>query len=298
MSPERFHPSFRPNTDMDIVVCSGDGMSFCIRSQPVKSASGWFNKLLTDPKDTPRLTPNEPIRIPEESTVVAGLLKTAFSMEMPPVDAGDLVLDILRAAEYYDMPSAILLIRACLTSEIYKVCPIRVYVVACERGWQREAEWALSRTICMDLCSPAVAAELAMLDGAAVMKLFVLQRRRRDALRVKLDDPGVFDTGNEVPQVCGECDRAVGSNPWLILKTWWVSRAEQEPVSLDDVEELDVQEAVEAACPHCRATLYNPAQTKSNLRDMVRSLPTTVEVSCPSVFAGSVRDHSCLQNDN
>ncbi|EPT04261.1 hypothetical protein FOMPIDRAFT_1046132 [Fomitopsis schrenkii] len=277
MSSQQYHPSFRPNSDTDVVICSRDGVSFCIRSQPLKSASGWFDKLLTDPKDTPRPTPNEPIHIPEESAVVAGLLKTAFSMEMPPVDAGDLVLDILRAAEYYDMPSAIMLIRACLTSEVSKVSPIRVYVAACERGWQREAEWALSKTIRMDLCSPGVAEELARLDGAAVMKLFVLQRRRRDALRDELDDPSVFDKGNEVPQVCPKCDRTIGSNPWLILKAWWVSRAERVPVSVDDVETLTVQTTADATCPHCRETLYDATHTKSNLRELVQSLPTTTE---------------------
>lgn len=257
-------------------------MSFCARSQPLKSASGWFNRLLTDPKDTPRPSPNEPIRIPEESVVVAGMLKTAFSMEMPPVDAGDLVLEILRAAEYYDMPAAVMLIRACLTSEVSKVSPIRVYVVACERNWQREAEWALSKTIRMDLCSPDVAAELAKLDGAAVMKLFVLQRRRRDALRDKLDDEDVFDKGNEVPQVCPKCSRNIGSNPWLAFKAWWVSRAERVPVSVDDIETLNVQAAADATCPHCRETLYDPTHTKSNLRALVQSLPTSPEVSCPA----------------
>ena len=257
-------------------------MSFGVRSQPLKSLSGWFNKCLTDPKDTPRPSPNEPIHIPEESTVVAGLLKTAFSMEMPPVDAGDLVLDILRAAEYYDMPSAIMLIRACLTSEVSKVSPIRVYVVACQRGWQREAEWALSKTIRMDLCSPDVAAELARLDGAVVMKLFMLQRKRRDALRDKLDDLGVFDKGNEVPQICPRCQRNIGGSPWMVLKAWWVSRAERVPVSVDDIERMDVLAAAEATCPHCREMLYDPTHTKSNLRTLVQSLPTTLEVCVPA----------------
>ena len=279
MSSEKIHPSFQPSSDTDIVICSGDGMSFCVRSQPLKSASGWFNKLLTDPKDAPRPSPNEPIRIPEESTIVAGLLKTAFSMEMPPVDAGDLALDILRAAEYYDMPAAILLIRACLISEVSKVSPIRVYVVACERSWQREAEWALSKTIRMDLCSPEAASELARLDGAAVMKLFVLQRKRRDALRHRLDDSDVFDKGNEVPQVCPKCSRNIGSNPWLVLKAWWVSRAERVPVSVNDIDTLDVHAAADATCPHCHDTLYDPTHTRSNLRTLVQSLPTTLEVS-------------------
>ncbi|KZT74689.1 hypothetical protein DAEQUDRAFT_2535 [Daedalea quercina L-15889] len=279
MSYPKFHPSFQPGSDTDIVLCSRDGISFCVFSQSLKLASGWFNRLLTEPKDVPRSSPNEPIRIPEEASVVAGLLKTTFSMEMPPVDAADLVINVLRAAEYYEMPTAIMLIRACLTSDVSRVSPIGVYVIACERSWEREVEWALSRTIRMDLCSPEVAKELVRLDGSAIMKLFVLQRRRRDALREKLDDSGVFDKGNEVLQTCPRCSRNFGDNPWLALKTWWLSRAERVPISVDDVDSDMVQVTAEATCPHCRETLYDATHTKTNLRAMIKALPTTLEVN-------------------
>jgi len=281
MSSDKFHPSFQPDSDTDVVICSRDGASFCVRSQTLKATSGWFNKLLTDPKDVPRPSPNEPIRIPEDATVVAGLLKTAFSIEMPPLDATELLLDILRAAEYYEMPSAIMLIRACLTSEVSKVSPIRVYAIACERGWKKEAEWALSKTIRMDLCSSEVAAELVKLDGSAIMKLFVLQRRRREGLREKLDDTDVYDKGNEVPQMCPKCCKNIGRNPWLTLKSWWLSRAEHIPVSVDDVESPEVQVAAEASCQHCHEKLYDATHTKTNLRAMVNSLPNKLTVSAP-----------------
>ena len=140
----------------------------------------------------------------ESAAVIAGLLSIAEGLEPPKaLDDIDYLERILWAADKYEMPAAISTIHLALFSSLLDASPIRLYGIACRMSWEAEAKQASTRTLTLDLFSPAVMSELASLVPAHREKLLALHRRRRDAFLKGLDDKVAF-YANDGTSVCNE----------------------------------------------------------------------------------------------
>ena len=273
-----YHPDYQPSSDADITLRSGDETLFAVSSVLMKLTWGFFKAMFTLPKDPASPKPPEPIPMQEKAEVVAGLLNLSFRLGMPPLDSIDTLETLLRAAEKYEVMSAVVMIRSALTSPVLEASPLRIYGIAYERGWYKEASWASSKTLTLDLCSPESVSDLSRVDGAAIMKLMALHRKRRDLFRDRLDDVDLFPYATTSQLVCHSCDEDVDNSPWQVMKYTLVAQLEHDGISLDCLDGSLLEAVVDAKCTRCKRKVYNPVMLRKGLREAIKDLPEKVEV--------------------
>lgn len=282
---DQVHAQFN-DADADIILRSSDSVVFRIHSLVLRLASGWFRALLTLPQGLPSSELNsslEVINVTETEQVVAGLLSVATGQILPALDAIDYVDDLLRAAEKYDMPSVISIVRlAVISPPLLDAHPIRVYAIATRWGWTAEAKLASTKTLTSDLLSPEAITDLRTVESSHLVSLMLLHRRRRDMLRAGLDDPAEF-TANIYPEKCVHCQEDMTHHAWAHLKYAWIHAAEASPASIAFtaglLEDVHLKEVLAAKCPHCEGQLYAVEATLASLSAVFDNLPTVVEVS-------------------
>lgn len=273
-----YHPEYQPSSDTDITLRSGDEMLFAVSSILMKLTWGFFKTMFTLPKDPTSLQHSEPIPMQEKAEVVAGLLSLSFRLGLPPLDSMDMLETLLCAAEKYEVTSAIVMVRSALVSPVLEASPVRIYGIAYRHGWYKEAAWASSKTLTLDLCSPQSVSDLSRIDGAAIMKLMALHRKRRDMFRESLDDIGTFFYATAAQLECHSCDEDVDNSPWLLLKYELVGLLERGGVSMDSLDGTLLQSIVDAKCRRCKKKVYDPVLLRKCMRDTIKSLPEKVEV--------------------
>lgn len=280
-----YHPLFS-SEDADVILCSQDKITFRVYSLVLKLSSGWFRTLFTLPQKptTPSASPSpqEPILVTESSEILSTILSMAYGYELPRFHDIKFIEALVHAAEKYDMPGALSIIRLALVFPSFlKDHPIQVYAIACRWGWQEEAQIASSHTIAMDLLSPTEIEKLRAVDPQDLTRLMLLHRKRRDQLKKGLDSQDMF-YANIVPGRCSGCDAPNVHEKWHRMKYDWVTAVEHKPIdytSRDLLERLELAEVLNATCLRCQKRLYNAEGTISNLRQILERLPTTVEVS-------------------
>lgn len=280
---DHIHPAFN-DAHADMALCSREEIVFRVHSFILQLASGWFRALLSLPQCLPSYKASaapELIHMVESERVIAGLLSIASGQALPLLDSFDFVEDLLHAAEKYDMPSVISIIRLAIVSpSLLDTHPIRVYGIACQWDWTAEAKLASTKTLEWDLLSPEAARDLAAVESPHLAGLMLLHRRRRDLLRAGLDSPTQF-YANASPGKCTNCMREVPHVHWARMKHAWMAAAETAPADVASKAVLrrpELREALDAACPCCLKRLYNPEGTLAKLTALLDSLPTVVEV--------------------
>lgn len=284
------HPCFNA-TDADIILCSRDNVFFRIHSLILTLTSGWFSTLLSLPRSPPSYKqssspppspPPEVIHMVESAKVIAGLLKMAGGREIPPLDTFGYLEDLLHAAEKYDMPGALSILRLALVStKFLDAHPVRVYAIACQWGWIEEAKLASTKTLGIDLLGHDVIKDLNIVESPHLTALMLLHRRRRDVLRAGLDSHTSF-YANNVPGRCSHCQKEIAHVRWMHLKHVWSNAIEQHPGDIASGAVLqgpELHELLGTICQHCQRKLYNPEGTIAKLKQLLERLPTTVEVS-------------------
>ncbi|TFY68359.1 hypothetical protein EVJ58_g1063 [Rhodofomes roseus] len=272
-----YHPAYPASPDTDITLRSSDGTLFAVSSLLLKLTWGFFKAMFSLPKEPASPNGPEPISMQESAEVIAGLLNLSFRLGQPPLDSIDTLETLLRAAEKYEVTSAVVMIRSALTSPVLEASPIRIYGIAYEHGWYKEATWASSKTLTLDLCSSEAVSDLSRTDGAAIMKLMTLHRNRRDLLRARLDDNDLFPYATTAQIVCYSCDEDVDNSPWQLMKYNFVSQMERDGISVDYLDGTVLEDIVDAKCPRCKRKIYNPVMVRKGLRDAIRELPAKVE---------------------
>ncbi|KAF7791921.1 hypothetical protein EIP86_002947 [Pleurotus ostreatoroseus] len=285
------HPSFAAD-DADIVLCSQDGVHFRTHTLVLRLGSAWFRTLFTLPQaaSSPRpdsAPPPEPqtIQMPESAAVLADLLSMISGQPLPLArwTSPDALVPLLHAAEKYEMPGALSVLRLALAAPaLLDAYPLRVYGLAWAHGWRPEARLASARTLALDLLSPAVlSGDARRLDAPALGALLLLHRRRRDALRGALDAPDFY--ANRVPGRCTHCQAPVAHAEWFRFKYGWVAAFESAPggfASLEVLQSPEVRALLGASCssPLCRKLLYHDEATVNKLRTILKEMAAmTVE---------------------
>ncbi|EKM60985.1 uncharacterized protein PHACADRAFT_190117 [Phanerochaete carnosa HHB-10118-sp] len=282
------HPSF-DSPDADIVLRSSDNVSFHIHSLILTCTSGFFQTLLSLPQNPPSYkrssSPNPPeclevIHLMESAKVVEGLLSMCAGRELPQLEDFRHVEELLHAAEKYDMPGALSILRLALTStSLLDTNPVRVYAIACQWGWKEVAREASARTLGLDLLGQPLLRDLSLIESPHLVALLLLHRRRRDILRCGINSLVDFYANNQ-PGRCCHCQREVAHAEWMSLKHTWLGAIEQRPADIASgavLQDSQLHKLFSATCQHCQKKLYNPEGTILKLKQLLERLPKAVE---------------------
>jgi len=267
------HPMFS-SEDADIILSSRDNTHFRVRSQLLRATSGWFDTLLSLPNNAPDATAVDILRLDETANILDALLRMVSGFEIPELRPIEFCEAILYAAEKYEMPGPISIVRIALCSTLLDVSPIRVYGIAARRNWVPEAQAASTRTLSLDLFHADAVPELNRLDGPIMVKLLLLHHSRRQAFKEALDDVKDF-YASAGSTTCSGCAHRVDHVNWALCKYKWLTDG---PVAFDtDGEEL--RRALESTCLHCGKPIYVASITTTKLKEIIEGLPRSVDVS-------------------
>lgn len=282
-----FHDLFA-SPDGDIVLGSKDGVLFRVHSHTLKTTSGWFRAMYSLPQRAPDARPElkasdavpDVVYVDEDSGTLEGLLRMVCGLCIPKLDSYDVIEPILHAAEKYDMPGPMSIIRALLSTPSLMSDPLRLYAVTCRYGWQDEAMMASRATLTLNLHSPEHRNTLQKLGTDALLSLFSLHRTRREALRKRLDDPPFVNDSGDTS--CSNCGSLVDYHTWRELKYVIIMEMDARPLG-DTVYNAGLLEwsaaraCWEAKCISCDRVLYDKTLTMRVIRECIEQLPTTIE---------------------
>lgn len=151
----------------------------------------------------------------EDAFTLESLLRMACGLPILPITSYDAVDALLYAAEKYDMPGPMSIIRVLVMTPPLLDQPLRLYAVACRFGWDHEAKHASTETLALDLHSEPYRDALQTLSTTALLNLFQLHRDRREGLRTRLDDPPFVGGGTAL---CVACGWQIDYHTWRELK--------------------------------------------------------------------------------
>jgi len=273
------HPLFS-SPDGDVVLGSKDGVFFRVHSFVLKMASGWFRAMFTLPQKPPGPDPLDPIYVGEDASVLEGLLRMICGLPIPKLDTYEAIEPILDAAEKYDMPGPLSVIRALVMTPALLGDPLRLYAIACRYGWHEEARAASQCTLVLDLHAPQHRPMLQKLRTDALLNLLELHHGRREALRCRLNDPPfVNDQGDAT---CSHCGNPVDYHTWRELKYAIILEMDVRPLgdTICGSGLLDwpaARACWAAKCMTCDRVLYDKKETLRVIRECIDQLPATVD---------------------
>lgn len=276
-----YHPLFS-GPDGDVVLGSKDGILFRLHSYTLKTTSGWFRAMYSLPQQSTSLLdqPPDTIYVDEDSSTLEGLLRMVSGLSIPKLDSYDTIEPILHAAEKYDMPGPMSVVRALLSTPALLSDPLRLYAITCRYGWQDEACMASRATLTLNLHAPEHRLTLQKLGTDALLNLFSLHRTRREALRRRLDDPPFVNDSGDTS--CSNCGSIVDYHTWRELKYVIIMEMDERPLG-DTVINAGLLEwpaarvCWDAKCPSCERVLYDKTLTMRVIRECIDQLPTTIE---------------------
>ncbi|KAI0633329.1 hypothetical protein C8Q77DRAFT_1114350 [Trametes polyzona] len=276
-----FHPLFS-SPDGDIVLGSKDRVLFRVHSFTLKTTSGWFRAMYSLPQRSATTLdlPPETIYVDEDNATLEGLLRMVCGLPIPRLDSYDVIEPILHAAEKYDMPGPMSIVRALVMTPPLLSDPLRLYAIACRYGWQDEAMMASRYTLTLNLHAPEHRGTLQKLGTDALLNLFQLHRTRRETLRRRLDDPPFVNDGGDTS--CSNCGSLVDYHTWRELKYVIIMEMDARPLgdtvcSPGLLEWPAARACWSAKCINCDRVLYDKTLTMRVIRECIDQLPTTIE---------------------
>ena len=97
-----------------------------------------------------------------------------------PLDSCDMVDSVLHAAENYEMPGAMSIVRLAITTLPFSDHSLHMYGICCRYGWEPEAKMFASRTLVYNLYDPVHRESLEKMSTSALLKLLTVHRQRRE----------------------------------------------------------------------------------------------------------------------
>jgi hypothetical protein len=91
-----------------------------------------------------------------------------------------MVDSVLHAAENYEMPGAMSIVRLAITTLPFSDHALHMYGICCRYGWEPEAKMFASRTLVYNLYEPVHRESLEKMSTSALWKLLTLHRQRRE----------------------------------------------------------------------------------------------------------------------
>ncbi|KAG2113822.1 uncharacterized protein F5147DRAFT_679983 [Suillus discolor] len=274
-----FHQSFS-SLDADVVLGAKDQTLFRIHSWTLKTTSGWFRSLFSMPQQNPLPNHPEVINLDEDSHTLESLLLMICGLPINPLTSYDEADAMLFAAEKYDMPGPMSLIRVLIMTPPFLDQPLRLYAAATRCGWEEEARHASAQSLALNIYAQEYQPVLRKLHTGAVLDLMNLHRNRREGIRQRLNEQP-FVTGSMTAS-CPRCRWKIDHHTWRELKYRVVMEMDVRPLgdTVVDVGLTEWPEAIacwDARCPNteCTCVLYDKVETLRLIRDCIDGLPKT-----------------------
>ncbi|KAJ6497830.1 hypothetical protein C8R45DRAFT_984396 [Mycena sanguinolenta] len=276
-----FHPLFS-SPDGDIVLAAkGGNMWFRMHTFVLKTASSWFRAMLSLPQGQSPSGDVNVIFMEEDEDTLELLLRMISGLPLITIDHYDVIDKILFAAEKYDMPGPMSIMRLLVMTPPLLDQPFRLYTVACRYGWPEEASFASTQTLTHHLHDPEVRSRLGRLSTDALLKLFSLHHSRKEALRDRLNRPPFV--ASDYSANCGNCHSPIDYHTWRELKYRMIQEIEVRPLG-DTILDKGLAEWPEAKacwlakCPHrvCARSLYDQEPTIRIIRECIEELPRSI----------------------
>lgn len=275
---EHVHPLFS-SPDGDVNLGSKDGTLFRLHSYTLKTTSGWFRTMFSLPQKC-EPSPKDVIYVDEDTHTLELLLRMVCGLPILGLDSYDAVDSLLYAAEKYDMPGPMSIIRILIMTPALLDQPLRLYAVACRFGWEEEAKYASTQTLTYNIHAPEHRPLLQRLGPDAILNLFELHRRRREGLRQRLDDAPFVGGGTAI---CVACSTLIDYHTWRELKYKVILEMDVRPlgdtiVNSGLLEWPEARACWNAKCPNasCDRVLYDKGETLRVIRECVEGLPKCV----------------------
>jgi len=275
---DRLHPAFSSPAG-DVTLSARGGQTFFrVHSYTLKTTSGFFRTMYGLPQSSSPV--DDIIYLDESAEVLEPLLRMVCGLPLQPVTNCDLVEKILFAAEKYDMPGPISILRLLSMTPLFLEQPLRLFSLACRYGWEEEAKLASKQNLQLDLFEPTHQETLAQLPSKALLDLMNLRHKRREQLRERLDNPP-FVSGATAS--CIQCNTTIEYHTWRELKYKMILEMDKRPAG-DTILDPGLNEWPEAkACwkakctkKECSRLLYDKGETLRVIKQCIGELPSTV----------------------
>lgn len=116
----------------------------------------------------------------EDAEILEILLRMACGLQFADIKSLDLLENVIYAAEKYDMPGPMSILRLCLLSPSLPDDPIRLYAIARRHGWLEVAKTLSMRTLSLYIWDPIHQPALKTASSEALLDLFRLHKARKD----------------------------------------------------------------------------------------------------------------------
>ncbi|KIM45094.1 hypothetical protein M413DRAFT_330030 [Hebeloma cylindrosporum] len=277
LSSLKFHSDFS-SPDANVVLAAKDAkLYFRVHSHTLKTTSGFFRTMYSLPQSA--MTHSDIIYLDEDAEVLQHLLYIVCGLPFPEIATHDLLESLLFAAEKYDMPGPMSIMKMYLLTPSTLGDPLRLYSIARRYDWQNEAKILSTRTLSLNIHDPVHRPSLRTLSTDALLDLFALHRSRREALRKCLDGPP-FVSGD--PSRCMQCENSINYSTWRELKHRIIMEMDERPLgdTILDKGLCEWPEAVacwRAACTNeaCKRLLYDRSETVRVIRECIEGLADT-----------------------
>ncbi|TDL26519.1 hypothetical protein BD410DRAFT_783570 [Rickenella mellea] len=288
----QYHPSYS-SRDGDLLLSSSDGVLFNVHSDVLRRASGFFK----DMYDMPRSADETPGPLTAKSNTVAAALDIIYpDRGYPTIATVADFQDLQSFGDYYSMPKVGSHIRSLIQAgfrvspDILGVDPVKLYVLCCRFGLEKEAKLASAQTLRIDVKSGSHDALLEELSCENLLRLTRLHQRRKDAVlnAILLNPRDFFElpkcrVRNSVNMYFGGPENYLHEIPtsWAILTQVIYEAIEKEPLDcvLRDRKFLDhagLGTLWGTKCDRCVQIVCTKEHFWKSLQDLLDRTPNTV----------------------
>ncbi|THH21327.1 hypothetical protein EW146_g215 [Bondarzewia mesenterica] len=289
-----FHPLF--SSEGDIILTSKDGVLFRVPISTLKMTSSWFRTMFSLPQTSTTSTDDTvtsngsrssdiQITLDEDSRTLEHFLRMVCGLAIPELDSWDVIDPLLYAAEKYDTPGPVSIVRALIRTQPFLDSPLHLYAAACRWGWEPEARLASTLTLALDIHAPEHRPALLKLKTASLLALTDLRHSRREQFRTRLNQHP-FLTEIQMSDGFARCPRCADPldyAAWRELKLVMVVEIDRNPSGESFKEGLETWPAARACwaakCKKvgCASALYDKALTTRVIWEAINALPNIIE---------------------
>lgn len=201
--PQQIHKHFAIE-DADIHLISRDSVIFQIHSSTLGLVSTFFDPFLSIPQPSSSQDEVQTIHLDESAAILELLLGIACGLsaghECVYRASLDLIEDVLRAADKYEIHAAVVFFRKVFTTAVANegfpnnsyTDPLRLYVICRRYEWFEESERAFQRTLDIDILSERYTESMRRLNPSDLVDMIMLRKKCKDEMRTQLEDPNEF----------------------------------------------------------------------------------------------------------
>ncbi|KAG2367638.1 hypothetical protein BDR07DRAFT_1393163 [Suillus spraguei] len=276
-----YHPLFG-SPDADVIFRSSEGTYYRLHSIVLRTTSGFFRPMLSlsDHVDgsgsSPQADPSSetsPIGLQEKDGVLTRIFTMISGIEIPQWDSLDEIEEVLHAAEKYDMPGPISILRSAITSHRFMANPLHVYAIAARYQWEEVLQHAAEACLAIPIHKRNYLPVLKRVPTDDLLRLIDLRRERRDAFLNAMSNKVQFTSGSSREKCT--CGKITDHHPWYLFKLSVYMEMDEKPIvrNMDDMDWEAAKKLWSHKCMVCGRLMYDRTATMERIRPCIDRLP-------------------------